>query len=66
MGNRVGDVMTTAEAHEFFQSKCDCLKHGRDSSEKSFPLVVLLRAGRKFMVVFLDKENNQERHACQA
>ena len=57
-------IMTTAEAHEFFRERCDCLRHGRNTSEKSFTLVVLLRASRQVLVVFLDEENKQERHTC--
>jgi hypothetical protein len=59
-------IMTTAEAHEFFRERCDCLRHGRNTSEKSFPLVVLLRASRQILVVFLDEENKQETYmSCQ-
>ena len=58
-------IMTTAEAHEFFRERCDCLRHGRNTSEKSFPLVVLLRASRQVLVVFLDemkKTNKKDVH----
>src|SRR5579859_5635369 len=57
-------IMTTAEAHEFFRERCACLRHGRNTSEKSFTLVVVLRASRLFLVVFIDEENTQERRAC--